>query len=47
LAWTIGQPGVTSTLASATSVDQLKQSIAAMHLRLTREQLARLDEASR
>jgi aryl-alcohol dehydrogenase-like predicted oxidoreductase len=47
LAWTIGQPGVTSTLASATSVDQLKQSIAPMHLRLTREQLARLDEASR
>jgi aryl-alcohol dehydrogenase-like predicted oxidoreductase len=47
LAWTIAQPGVTSTLASATSVDQLKQSIAAMHLRLTPEQLALLDEASR
>jgi len=47
LAWTIAQPGVTSTLASATSVDQLKQSIAAMHLRLTPEQLSLLDEASR
>jgi aryl-alcohol dehydrogenase-like predicted oxidoreductase len=47
LAWTIAQPGVTSTLASATSVDQLRQSIAAMHLRLTPEQLALLDEASR
>ena len=46
LAWTIARPGVTSTLASATSVDQLKQSIAAMHLRLTPEQLALLDEAS-
>jgi aryl-alcohol dehydrogenase-like predicted oxidoreductase len=46
LAWTIGQPGVTSTLASATSVDQLKQSIAAMHLRLTPKQLSLLDEAS-
>jgi aryl-alcohol dehydrogenase-like predicted oxidoreductase len=46
LAWTIAQPGVTSTLASATSVDQLRQSIAAMHLRLTPEQLALLDEAS-
>jgi aryl-alcohol dehydrogenase-like predicted oxidoreductase len=46
LAWTIAQPGVTSTLASATSVDQLKQSIAAMHLRLTPKQLALLDEAS-
>ena len=47
LAWTIAQPGVTSTLASATSVDQLRQSIAAMHLHLTPEQLALLDEASR
>jgi len=47
LAWTNAQPGVTSTLASATSVDQLRQSIAAMHLRLTPEQLALLDQASR
>jgi aryl-alcohol dehydrogenase-like predicted oxidoreductase len=47
LAWTNAQPGVTSTLASATSVDQLGQAIAAMHLRLTPEQLALLDEASR
>jgi len=47
LAWTNAQPGITSTLASATSVDQLKQSTAAMHLRLTSEQLALLDEASR
>ena len=47
LAWTIAQPGITSTLASATSVDQLKELTAAMHLELTPEQLARLDEASR
>ena len=47
LAWTNAQPGITSTLASATSVDQLKQSTAAMHLRLTPEQVALLDEASR
>ena len=46
LAWTNAQPGITSTLASATSVDQLGQSIAAMHFRLTPEQLALLDEAS-
>jgi len=46
LAWTNAQPGITSTLASATSVDQLKQSTAAMHLRLTPEQVALLDEAS-
>ena len=46
LAWTNAQQGITSTLASATSVEQLKQSLAAMHLRLTPEQLALLDEAS-
>ena len=46
LAWTNAQPGITSTLASATSVGQLKQLIAAMHLRLTPEQLALLDQAS-
>ena len=46
LAWTNAQPGITSTLASATSVDQLGQSIAAMHFRLTPKQLALLDEAS-
>jgi aryl-alcohol dehydrogenase-like predicted oxidoreductase len=46
LAWTNAQPGITSTLASATSVDQLGQSIAAMHFRLTPDQLALLDEAS-
>jgi aryl-alcohol dehydrogenase-like predicted oxidoreductase len=47
LSWTIAQPGVTSTLASATSVEQLKELTAAMHLELRPEQLARLDEASR
>ena len=46
LAWTNAQPGITATLASATSVDQLKQSTAAMHLRLTADQLALLDAAS-
>ena len=46
LAWTIAQPGITSTLASATSVEQLRELTAAMHLELTPEQLARLNEAS-
>ena len=46
LAWTIAQPGITSTLASATSVEQLKELTAAIHLKLTPEQLARLDDAS-
>ena len=47
LAWTIAQPGITSALASATSVEQLKELTAAMHQELAPEQLARLDEASR
>ncbi len=46
LAWTNAQPGITSTLASATSVDQLRESLAAMQLQLTPEQITLLDEAS-
>lgn len=46
IAWTNAQPGITATLASATSVDQLRQLTAAMELRLTADQIARLDEAS-
>jgi aryl-alcohol dehydrogenase-like predicted oxidoreductase len=46
LAWTNAQPGITSTLASATSLNQLRESTAAMQLQLTPEQIALLDEAS-
>ena len=46
LAWTIAQPGITAALASATSVDQLKELTGAMSLALTPEQIAQLDEAS-
>ena len=46
LAWTMAQPGITAALASATSVEQLKQLTAAMHLALTPDQIARLDAAS-
>ena len=46
LAWTIAQPGITATLASATSVDQLRELVTAMHLTLTPDQLRLLDEAS-
>ena len=46
IAWTNAQPGITSTLASATSVAQLEESLAALDLRLTPEQIALLDEAS-
>jgi len=46
IAWTNAQPGITATLASATSVRQLDELIAAMNLTLTPDQIARLDEAS-
>ena len=46
LAWTMAQPGITAALASATSVEQLKELTAAMHLTLTFDQIARLDLAS-
>jgi aryl-alcohol dehydrogenase-like predicted oxidoreductase len=46
LAWTNAQPGIAATLASATSVDQLNEQLAAMNFELTPDQIARLDEAS-
>lgn len=46
IAWTNAQPGITSTLASATSVPQLEESLAALNFSLTPEQLKLLDEAS-
>jgi aryl-alcohol dehydrogenase-like predicted oxidoreductase len=46
LAWTMAQPGITAALASATSLEQLSELIAAMELKLTADQIARLDAAS-
>jgi len=46
LAWIMAQPGIVAALASATSVAQLAELTAAMHLALTPDQLARLDAAS-
>ncbi len=46
LAWTMAQPGITAALASATSLAQLAELIDAMHLRLSNDQIARLDAAS-
>jgi aryl-alcohol dehydrogenase-like predicted oxidoreductase len=46
LAWANAQPGITSTLASATSTAQLRELTAAMNLKLTPQQLTLLDEAS-
>jgi aryl-alcohol dehydrogenase-like predicted oxidoreductase len=46
LAWTMAQPAITAPIASATSVKQLDELLAALTLELTAEQIARLDEAS-
>jgi aryl-alcohol dehydrogenase-like predicted oxidoreductase len=47
LAWLAAQPAVTAPIASATSVRQIEELLGAMHLQLTRDQLATLDTASR
>lgn len=46
LSWTLARTGVASTLVGASKVSQLDSNIAATELRLSDEQLARLDEAS-
>jgi aryl-alcohol dehydrogenase-like predicted oxidoreductase len=46
LAWLLAQPAIRAPIASATSVDQLKELTAAMELTLTLDQIARLDAAS-
>lgn len=45
LAWLMAKPGVTAPIASATSVAQLGELLAAMDLALTPGQIARLDAA--
>jgi len=46
LAWLMAQPAVTAPIASATSLEQLKELTAAMDLTLSPEQIARLKAAS-
>ena len=46
LAWLIARPSVTSPIASATSLDQLSELVAATRLVLDREAIERLDQAS-
>ncbi|WP_176058921.1 aldo/keto reductase [Paraburkholderia sp. BCC1876] len=46
LAWLIARPSVTAPIASATSVEQLKSLVAAVHLMLTGADIRELDEAS-
>jgi aryl-alcohol dehydrogenase-like predicted oxidoreductase len=47
IAWLLAQPAVTSPIASATSLQQLEELAGAVRLRLTVEDLAALDRASR
>jgi aryl-alcohol dehydrogenase-like predicted oxidoreductase len=46
LAWTMAQPGITAPIASATSLDQARELVAALTLELTPGQIERLNEAS-
>jgi aryl-alcohol dehydrogenase-like predicted oxidoreductase len=46
IAWVMAQPGVTSPIASATSLEQLQELVRASQLRLDDETLALLDRAS-
>ena len=46
LAWLMAQPTIVAPIASATSVEQLKQLTAAMELKLSDDQIRRLDAAS-
>jgi aryl-alcohol dehydrogenase-like predicted oxidoreductase len=46
LAWTMAQPAITAPIASATSMPQLAEILAALDLTLTPDQIARLDAAS-
>src|SRR5882672_2799009 len=47
LAWVQGRPGVASTIIGARRMDQLDQNLAALDLRLTADQIARLDTLSK
>lgn len=46
LSWTNAQPGITATLASATSLKQLRELTAALTLELNADQIQRLNDAS-
>jgi len=46
LAWIIARPGITSAIASATSVEQLRELLAAVDLKLDEQAIQRLNDAS-
>ncbi len=45
LAWLMAKPAITAPIASATSLEQLKDLVAAVQLKLTPDAMARLDQA--
>lgn len=47
IAWLLAQPGVTSPIASATSIDQLQDLIKATELKLDKDAVALVSEASK
>ncbi|GAB4207248.1 MAG: aldo/keto reductase [Roseiflexaceae bacterium] len=47
LAWLLAQPSITAPIIGANTPEQLQDSLAAVELRLSAEQIARLDAASR
>lgn len=46
LAWILARPGITSAIASATSVEQLRELLGAVDLKLTEGDMEALDKAS-
>ena len=46
LAWIIAQPGITSAIASATSVEQVNELLGSVSMQLSEEEMAALDTAS-
>jgi len=45
-AWVMAKPGITAAIASATSMEQIKDLLAAAHLKLTADDMAKLDKVS-
>jgi aryl-alcohol dehydrogenase-like predicted oxidoreductase len=45
LAWLMAKPAITAPIASATSLEQLRDLIAAVHLELTPQAMIQLDQA--
>jgi aryl-alcohol dehydrogenase-like predicted oxidoreductase len=46
LAWIMAQPGITSAIASATSVEQVRELLGSVSLKLSEEEMASLDKVS-